>query len=133
MKSSPKDAPVITPQKGYFKSGFWLQKVWKPLSAGLLLVLLSLLALRAFYPTPPMKALDVSMWYWHNPFRLSSEETRKLQTLGVRRLFVLAGTISVSGDGTTLMLPQTWQPSPGAPAVDRSAVMTPASSPSAVV
>jgi len=87
------------------------------LSAVLILGLLGLLAVRVF--ERPAGPLEVSLWYWHSPFRLSREEARGLQGLGVRRLFVRAGTISATGEGgVALMLPQSWQPSPGAPPVE---------------
>jgi len=59
--------------------------------------------------------LEVSLWYWHSPFQLTREESRELRRLGVRRIFVRAGTISVSLDGAAAIRPQTWRPSPSAP------------------
>jgi hypothetical protein len=58
------------------------------------------------------------MWYWHSPFCLSREDADDLRTLGVGRLFVRAGTISATGDGVKLILPQIWQTSPNAPPLD---------------
>lgn len=55
--------------------------------------------------------LAVSFWYWHTPFQLSSSEVRQLKEIGVKRLFVRAGTFS---HDYKLTVPQQWACS-GAP------------------
>jgi len=82
----------------------------------LLLLLLNLFVILIF--NCPARPLEISLWYWHSPFRLSHDDSQELRALGVRQLFVRAGTISASGEGVvTLVLPQSWQSSPGAPSV----------------
>ena len=100
-------------------------KAWKPLSAALILVLCCLLAIWALGFGSATAPMDVSLWYWHSPFRLSREEARELHLLGMRRLFVRAGTLSASGDGVKFVLPQIWRPSPGAPPLDLVFVLDP--------
>ncbi len=56
----------------------------------------------------PLPPLEVSLWYWHQPFRLAPAEVADLKALGVRQLFVHAGTFRRDGDGAALVLPQQW-------------------------
>ena len=65
-------------------------------------------------PTAP---LEISLWYWHSPFRLSGQESERLRGLNIRALFVRAGTIERGENGVCATLPQVWQTSPNAPAV----------------
>ncbi len=55
--------------------------------------------------------LEVSFWYWHTPFQLSSSDIIQLKEIGVKRLFVRAGTFSHE---YKLTVPQEWSSS-GAP------------------
>lgn len=54
-------------------------------------------------------AQRLAFWYWHTPFRMSDEEKRSLERMGVDQLFVLASTISNSEAGPTPILPQRWE------------------------
>jgi hypothetical protein len=58
-------------------------------------------------PRPYAGPLDVSFWYWHRPFKISRQEAKQLREMGVKRLFVHAGTFSTTG-GLHLTLPQEW-------------------------
>src|SRR5258706_462103 len=78
--------------------------------------LLTLVALAAFAagatsfvwrPKPYDGPLDVSFWYWHRPFKITRLEAQQLKEMGVKRLFVHAGTFSTTG-GLHLTLPQAW-------------------------
>src|SRR5579859_5476039 len=51
--------------------------------------------------------LQVSFWYWHTPFQLSSSDVAQLKQMGVKRLFVRAGTFT-HGEPLQLFIPQTW-------------------------
>src|SRR5262245_18559541 len=82
----------------------------KRLAIGLCLVIggaISVWLLRPWFraPLPP---LEISLWYWHQPFRLDSAEVAELKALGVRHLFVRAGTFRKEGDAARLILPQRW-------------------------
>ena len=94
------------------------RKAWRPLSVALVAALLCLLAIRFDVFRHPAGPLDISLWYWHSPFHINQEEAKNYHALGVNRLFVRAGTISTGGQNVKLILPQHWQPSPGAPQVD---------------
>lgn len=57
----------------------------------------------------------ISFWYWHSPFVLSPDDTKTLQDLGVRELFVRAATLTYSGDPNDPVrasLRQTWPAPP---------------------
>lgn len=60
---------------------------------------------RFFLPPPP---LEVSFWYWHQPFRLPKSELEQLHSMGVRQIFVRAGTFQKGEKGLRLSLPQSW-------------------------
>src|SRR5205809_3046112 len=62
-------------------------------------------------PAPP---LDISLWYWHQPFRLSRAELLQLDSMGVHQLFVRAGTITRARDAVRISLPQQWENRGGA-------------------
>ena len=65
----------------------------------------------------PAAPLEVSLWYWHSPFRVSAGDAGLLKALNVRALFVRAGTIERGEKGVCATLPQVWQASPNSPAV----------------
>lgn len=65
---------------------------------------------RFFLPPPPM---EVSFWYWHQPFKIPPDELAQLQAMGVRRIFVRAGTFHKDAKGLRLTLPQRWAGSAG--------------------
>ena len=65
----------------------------------------------------PAAPLEVSLWYWNSPFRLSGKESGELKALNVRTLFVRAGTIERGENGVCATLPQVWEKSPDAPSV----------------
>ncbi len=77
---------------------------------------LFVIKMRARFHTslPP---LEISFWYWHTPFRLSTTETSQLQAMGVQQLFVRAGTFHRDGDGIRCLHPQTWDRTNGTPPV----------------
>jgi hypothetical protein len=56
----------------------------------------------------PLPPLEVSLWYWQQPFRLTPAEATELKALGVRQLFVRAGTFRRDGLGARLTMPQQW-------------------------
>lgn len=62
----------------------------------------------------PLLPLELALWYWHSPFRVPPEEGAQLEAMGVKQLFVRAGTFRREGEGATLILPQEWKtPAPG--------------------
>ncbi|HZO91814.1 MAG TPA: DUF3142 domain-containing protein [Chthonomonadaceae bacterium] len=77
----------------------WLAALMGMLAGG------SLLWQRLRAPRPP---LEVALWYWHQPFRLPPAEAAQLRALGVRQLFVRAGTFRKEGNGARLILAQQW-------------------------
>ena len=64
-------------------------------------------------PVPPSEPLEISVWYWDSPFHLSPAEAAQWRSLGVRQMFVRAGTFVLEGKGARLTLPQTWEKPPG--------------------
>jgi len=64
-----------------------------------------LLWYRFWRPPPP---LEVALWYWHSPFTVTASDAEQLKIIGVRRLFVRAGTFHIDGAGVRLTQPQTW-------------------------
>ncbi|HLV81000.1 MAG TPA: DUF3142 domain-containing protein [Chthonomonadaceae bacterium] len=56
----------------------------------------------------PLPPLQVSLWYWHTPFQIAPSEAAQWQALGVKTLFVRAGTFFKEGEGARLILPQQW-------------------------
>ncbi len=57
----------------------------------------------------PRPALETSYWYWHSPFRIGPAQKNALTTLGVKRLFVRAGTFTTDGKNILLNMPQEWE------------------------
>ena len=55
------------------------------------------------HPTGPMK---VSFWYWQTPYTLSTTDQKSLKEIGVKQIFVRAGTFSGDGKNVVLMFPQ---------------------------
>ena len=49
------------------------------------------------------------MWYWHTPFRITEGERASLRRMGVRTLYVRAGTFSSDGKRAVTILPQHWE------------------------
>ena len=49
------------------------------------------------------------MWYWHTPFRLTEKDRANLTQMGVRTLYVRAGTFSSDGKRAVTVLPQRWE------------------------
>ena len=66
----------------------------------------TLLWQRLFAPLPP---LEVSLWYWHQPFRILPQEAAEWKALGVRQLFVQAGSFRKDASGIHMALPQIWE------------------------
>src|SRR5690348_12939005 len=66
----------------------------------------ALLGWRLSEPEPA--PLEISLWYWHQPFRLTASETAQLRSAGIHSLFVRSGTFQRDGQGVRLVLPQTW-------------------------
>lgn len=56
--------------------------------------------------------LEVTLWYWHAPFQVSATETRELEAMGIRRLFVRAGTLSEAEGHMSLVTPQSFRTGP---------------------
>lgn len=54
---------------------------------------------------PPMR---FGIWYWHSPFRLSKSESSQLDRMGIRQVFVRAGTFQKADRGIRLTRPQEW-------------------------
>jgi hypothetical protein len=59
----------------------------------------------------PLPPLETSFWYWHQPFRLNERESARLRGLGVREMFVRAGTFrwDAGAENIRLTLPQVWK------------------------
>jgi Protein of unknown function (DUF3142) len=56
---------------------------------------------------------EISLWYWHRPFRVPPQEASTLRSMGVRQLFVNAATITRDSAGFPVAtLPQTWTSAP---------------------
>lgn len=60
-------------------------------------------------PAPPA---TLGMWYWHSPFRVTEAERTQLLKMGVKTLYVRAGTFTTDGKHVSLMLPQEWRKPP---------------------
>ena len=56
----------------------------------------------------PMPPFEVALWYWHQPFRPAPAEIKALRAVGIRQLFVRAGTFRRDGDRAQLILPEAW-------------------------
>ncbi|RYG24363.1 DUF3142 domain-containing protein [bacterium] len=74
------------------------------------LVLLPLLA--GLRPVPDRTAARYGMWYWHTPFRIEPDERKTLHGIGIRDLYVRAGTLTFNGSHAKTMLPQRWETVP---------------------
>jgi hypothetical protein len=74
------------------------------------------IAWRSLHPTPlpPQPPLEVSLWYWHQPFALPDTDVAQLKSMGVSQLFVRTGTFHKWGDGIRLTMPQQWGKNTGA-------------------
>ena len=70
-------------------------------------LLLPLLLLCRPYPEAAPQSLG--MWYWHTPFRITDGERASLGRMGVRTLYVRAGTFSSDGKRAVTILPQRWE------------------------
>src|SRR5437870_3849987 len=62
-------------------------------------------------PHRPAGPLEISLWYWHQPFRISTTEAQQLSEMGIKRLFVRAGTFT-NQDHPSLVLNQEWHKTP---------------------
>ena len=62
--------------------------------------------------------LQVSLWYWQIPCKIDQNESRVLRDLGIKQLFVIAGTLEYAHDKIEVTLPQQWEVAPGAPRVN---------------
>jgi len=51
-------------------------------------------------------------WYWHHPFRLSSDEAARLRGAGCERLYVHAGDLAARGGTLILTRPQRFESTP---------------------
>lgn len=51
------------------------------------------------------------MWYWHTPFELTGTDRAELKQIGVKTLYVRAGTLASDGQHLKLILPQQWKSS----------------------
>ena len=60
-------------------------------------------------PRPPLPPLEVSLWYWKQPFEIPDAERSALRSMGIRSLYVRAGTFVQRGEGVALTLPQVWK------------------------
>ncbi len=60
----------------------------------------------------PLKPLEVSMWYWHTPYHIDAAEAAQLQSIGVKQLFVLAGTFRSQHGSVHMIMPQQWEAAP---------------------
>ena len=84
----------------------------------LLLLLVAALAVSAVIVTrrraqeTPPRRLEVSLWYWRQPFHIPDREASALRSMGVRQLFVRAGTFGVRNGQVCFTLPQQWKSGP---------------------
>ncbi len=80
-------------------------RLWAGVAA---VLLLAFLGWRLFHrrPKPPF---ELSFWYWHSPFVVTPQQSADLKRLGVRKLFVRAGTFSGDGKNAVLVIPQTYR------------------------
>jgi hypothetical protein len=56
----------------------------------------------------PLLPLEVALWYWHQPFRIAPSEAAEWKAVGVRQLYVRAGTFRKEGQVAKLILPEIW-------------------------
>ncbi len=92
----------------------WIRRLAALLSAVCLLILSQSVWRRSHRAMTP---LQISMWYWQIPFHLEQDEVKVLANMGVRQLFVIAGTFQFAHSHLQLTLPQIWDIPPGAPDV----------------
>ncbi|RYG30948.1 DUF3142 domain-containing protein [bacterium] len=57
----------------------------------------------------PLPPAEIGMWYWHTPFRVTDQEWQDLKAIGVKTLYVRAGTLVTDGKEIKLILPQRWE------------------------
>ncbi|MBS1709393.1 MAG: DUF3142 domain-containing protein [Armatimonadetes bacterium] len=69
-----------------------------------LLAAVGILLVRRPWRKPP--PFQVSYWYWQTPFTLDAKLAGQLREMGVRQLFVRAGTWSTDGKNIVLVAPQ---------------------------
>jgi|GEM_PF-964265 len=62
----------------------------------------------------PFKPLEISLWYWHTPYHIEAAEAAQLKAIGVKQLFVLAGTFHSQHGTIHLIMPQKWEIAPAA-------------------
>lgn len=60
----------------------------------------------------PLKPLEVSLWYWHTPYHIEPAEAAQLHAIGVKQLFVLAGTFHSQHGAVHMIMPQQWEAAP---------------------
>lgn len=107
MKASFARVAVLTSRTpGPVQPETTLEKLARnPLKFLLLAVLVALawFACDHYREKPPF---ELSFWFWHAPFALTPRETKTLQDLEVKQIFVRAGTFSSDGTNVVLVLPQ---------------------------
>jgi hypothetical protein len=57
----------------------------------------------------PLSPLQVGLWYWHAPFRITKPESEQLRAAGVTQLYIRAGTFVRDDTGVRLTLRQRWR------------------------
>lgn len=77
-------------------------------------ILLVIVAAIVFIPrhSKPAGSLKVSYWYWHTPFKLSKNEVKSLNDLGVTELYVHDGTITPLAGQLRALYLQDWTTKP---------------------
>lgn len=85
-----------------------MRRRWR-LFVGVALLVVGLVAGWLLRPRPPLPPLEVSLWYWKQPFEIPDSERSALRTMGIRSLYVRAGTFVRRGEGVALTLPQVWK------------------------
>lgn len=70
------------------------------MAASAIVVAILAAAWLAFHPKAKPPPLTISYWYWQTPFALRPTDISELRTMGVRRIFVRAGTITFDSSGS---------------------------------
>ncbi len=53
--------------------------------------------------------LDLGIWYWHTPYRLTDNDAKQLRELGIGRVYVRAATFGLKNAKVIAQLPQDFQ------------------------
>lgn len=58
----------------------------------------------------PLATPEISFWFWQTPYTLTLQDREDLKRIGVRKMFVRAGTFTTDGKSVVLRFPQKYGP-----------------------